>query len=178
MIQTYDKIRQWIEAIAPEGVTVIYRNPNAPMPPKPCVTMRITDNEEQAHWRQHGVNCDGEEQAIRWHAFTLGLQVFGRVDHAFEAETIAQHMLDEAYFSERRVDFLGRQIAFNRVSLAPSTVDEIVGTQWEPRVVMDWTMSAVREITYEPGSIEAVEWSGNDGDIGTTVDARDYQPQE
>lgn len=171
----YDKCIAWIDAITPAGVTVYVRDQNAPAPSSPRVALRIGATTEIAHHRG-GINEAGAQDVIRWHGFTLQMQIFGT--SILEAEDIAQSIMDQAYFSELRIDLMGRNVAFSNVALGPTTINEVIGAEIEPRVTLDFLMSATRDLVYEVGPIEEVEIAGDVSGIASsrTTSAKGYVP--
>ena len=158
MTPLYTKSIAWIDAITPAGVTVYVRDQNAPAPASPRVALRVAATTETAHWRG-GINDNDQQDVIRWIGFTLSMQVYGT--DILEAENIAAQIMDMAYFSELRVDHMGRNVAFNRVISGPQTIDATIGARIEPRVTLDLQMSAARDLVYDVGPIEEVEMAGD-----------------
>lgn len=171
----YDKCISWIDAITPDGVTVYVRDQNAPAPASPRVALRMGGTSEIAHYRG-GINDAGTQDVIRWSGFTLQMQIFGTT--ILEAQDIAQSIMDQVYFSELRVDLMGRDTAFHQVLSGPTSVDAVIGAQIEPRVTLDLQMSAARDLAYDAGPIEEVEIAGDVSAIATsrTTSAKTYVP--
>lgn len=171
----YDKCIAWIDAITPDGVTVYVRDQNAPAPAPPRVTLRIGATTEIAHYRG-GINDAGTQDVTRWKGFTLAMQIYGT--SILEAEDIAQDIMDQAYFSELRIDLMGRDTAFHQVLSGPNSVDDVIGARIEPRVMLDFQMSATRDLVYDVGPIEEVEIAGDVSAIPTsrTTSAKSYMP--
>lgn len=163
----YDRLIAWIDAITPSGVTVIASNPNAPMPPRPVVALDVQTNVHEAYQRL-GINDAGLQPVTQWRRITVALQIFGRSSVRLDAEEIAQSIADRLAFSEEMNDYLGRSLTFSQVINGPQSVNEVIGTEWEPRVVMDLSMYASRDIIYDVGHIETVEYNGTIGGIETT----------
>jgi hypothetical protein len=168
MNDIYQRVIAWLTAIKPEGVTLIVADQNAPSPPRPYMTMRLSQSGEIAHYTTPNVDEDGDQGVVRWVRLTCALQIFGRPEVLLEAENIAQHMADRVYNETQRIEILGRSVAFNQILNGPQSVDQIAGVEWEPRVVLDLGMSAARDLVYAIGCIEVVEVKG-------TVDNREFE---
>jgi len=160
----YDKCIAWIDAITPAGVVVYVRDQNAPAPPSPRVTLRIVTTSETSNYRG-GINDDDVQTVVRWHGFTLAMQIYGTT--ILEAQDIAQSIMDQVHFTELRIDHLGRNATFNQVIAGPTSIDGVIGARIEPRVTLDFQMSAVRDITYNVGPIEEVQFAGDVSGIAT-----------
>lgn len=160
----YDKCIAWIDAITPAGVVVYVRDQNAPAPPSPRVTLRIVTTSETSNYRG-GINDDDAQTVVRWHGFTLAMQIYGTT--ILEAQDIAQSIMDQVHFTELRIDHLGRNATFNQVIAGPTSIDGVIGARIEPRVTLDFQMSAVRDITYNVGPIEEVQFAGDVSGIAT-----------
>lgn len=159
MTPLYAKCIAWIDALTPNGVIVYVRDQNAPAPPSPRVTVRIVTTSETSTYRG-GINPDDDHQTVvRWHGFTLAMQIYGTT--ILEAQDIAQDILDQVHFSELRIEHLGRNATFNQVIAGPTSIDGAIGAQIEPRVTLDFQMSAVRDITYDVGPVEEVQFAGD-----------------
>lgn len=171
MTDAYSRIFAWLKSMAPEGVTFMVQNANIPAPPRPYITVKISATAEYGFDRT-GVDDEGLQQHTRFHAMTVSLQIYGApVTHPEgvpESETIAQSIMDNVYNYDSALEYLGRTIAFNNVLLGPQTVDAVIGTEWEPRVVLDLGMSATRDTLYDVGVIENVEYAGNIGGVEVT----------
>jgi hypothetical protein len=100
---------------------------------------------------------------VRWVRMAVQVQVFARPGLIFEAEGIAQGILDHAYNDVRNTTILGRGMAFNLVLQSPQTVDGVIGAEFEPRVVMALGFSASREMVYDVGAIDHVIMTGQAG---------------
>ena len=168
----YDKCIAWINSITPEGVTVYVRNQNAPAPPSPRITVRIAATSDIATYRG-GVAEGGDQQVVHWRRFTLAMQIYGT--EILEAENLAAQIMDLVRFSELRTESLGRNVTFNNVLSGPDSVDEIIGTEFEPRVILDFNMSATRDLVYDVGTIENVQFVGDVSDLTT---GRDVSAEE
>jgi hypothetical protein len=168
MNAVYQSAIAWLEAIKPAGVTIIVANQNAPSPPRPYMTVRISESGDIAHYKAPNVDEHGNLPITRWVRLTCALQIFGRPEQPLEAETIAQHIADRVYNDTQRIDILGRSLAFNQILTGPQSVDQIAGVEWEPRAILDLGMSASRDLEYEIGAIEIVEIKGE-------VDDREFE---
>ena len=100
------------------------------------------------------------QDVVRFTRFTVDVQVFARPGFIFEAESIAQGILDYAYDNNRNLDILGRSIAFQLVVNNPQTVDAVIGAEFEPRVVFTLGFAATRQMVYNAGVIDAVFIAG------------------
>ena len=163
MGDVYADVINWLRAIVPQGVVVTVANNNFQAPPRPYLTLRITPTGQYGDDRT-GVDNDGREQYTRFISFTAALQIYGRPGatptSAPESESIAQTILDNAGNLQLRDQYLGATIAFNQVLSGPQSVDGVIGTQWEPRTIMDLGMSATRDTIFQVGVIETLEISG------------------
>lgn len=164
----YQNVIAWLEAIKPEGVTIMVSNQNAPSPARPYMTIRISESGDIAHYKAPNVDEHGNLPVTRWVRLTCALQIFGRPDNPLEAESIAQHIADRVYNDTLRIGILGRSLAFNQILTGPQSVDQIAGVEWEPRAILDLGMSASRDLEYEIGIIETVEVKGD-------VDDREFE---
>lgn len=181
MQAVYGKLHTWLNGLTPGNCPVIVSNQNAPAPPRPFATFKITSVNDIARDFSADVRdlnqlpVDDPPPAVplpeiwvldvvRWVRLSVQVQIFGRPGFTFEAESIAQGILDKAYnFTANNVSF-GRDLAFNLVLQPPQTIDGVIGAEFEPRVVMALGFSAARDLLYEVGAIDTVLMTG---DVGT-----------
>ncbi len=171
----YDKCIGWINAITPDGVTIYVRDQNAPAPASPRVALRVAAVTDTAHYRD-GINEDNTQDVVRWIGFTLAMQIYGT--DILEAESIAAGILDMSRNAELRIDIMGRSVTFNRVISGPNSIDGVIGARIEPRATLDLQMSAIRNLVYDIGPIEEVEFTGDvsGNAVSRTVSAKTYIP--
>ena len=158
MEATYDKIRAWLDVLTPDGCKVVIRDQNAPAPTPPFVTLKLGTVSDIARDYSEGVDEEGDQAVVRWVSITADIQVYG--SSVYEAENIAQDIMDFAYFREQNLDILGRSLTFQLPLSAPQTVDGVIGAKMEPRVVMALGFSAARDLVYGVGAIETVIYEG------------------
>lgn len=154
----YGKIISWLNALTPDGCTVVVRDQNAPTPPRPFVTLKLGSVRDIARDFSHYVDEDGKLDVVRWVSITADIQVYG--GSIYEAENIAQGIMDFAYFREQNLDLLGRSLTFQLPLSAPQSVDAVIGSEIEPRVVMALGFAASRDLIYDVGAIETVIYEG------------------
>lgn len=166
----YARIIDWLDAITPAECTVIVANQNAPSPPRPFVTVNIASvvdiaRDKSANVRDANAGATGPfpsddpdfvRDVVRFLRVTADVQVFGRPSQIYDAEAIAQQILDLAYDSDAMLDTLGRSVAFQLITNGPQSIDAVIGAQFEPRVVMAMQFSATRDIVHSTGSISTV----------------------
>lgn len=181
MQAVYTKLHTWLNGLTPSNCPVIVLNQNAPTPPRPFVAFKVSSVVDIARDFSASVRDLNElpEGApvpaeplpeiwvldiVRWVRLSVDVQIHARPGFTFEAEGIAQGLLDEAYNSNANNVVLGRSLAFNLVIQSPQTVDGVIGAEFEPRVVMTLGFSAARDFVYEVGAIDTALMTG---DVGT-----------
>lgn len=177
MQAVYTKIITWLNGLTPENCPVIVANQNAPTPPRPFVTLKISTAQDVARDYAPDVrdlNDTGEgdfpgpdpefvQDVVRFTRLTADVQVYGDPAEIYSAETIAQGILDHAYNSNAALDVLGRSLAFQMITSGPQSIDGVIGAEFEPRVVMAMQFSATRDIVHEIGGISTVIMEGDAG---------------
>jgi hypothetical protein len=185
MQAVYTKIITWLNALTPADCTVIIADQNAPTPPRPFVTVKlrvtgdvardfsadVRDLSDTGSGAFPGPDPEFVRDVVRFLRLTCDVQVFGDPAAVFEAETIAQGILDHAYNSDAALDVFGRNLAFQLVLSEPQTVDAVIGTEFEPRVTMALQFSATRDLVYEIGGISTVIVEGSAGAQQTESEA-------
>src|SRR5690554_5275317 len=96
----YSRLFAWLDDMTPANVTVIVRDQNAAAPPRPYVTFRLTETGDLATYRYANADDDGNQDVTRFKTLTASLAVYGRSSQIFEAENIAQQIMDGLYFTE------------------------------------------------------------------------------
>ena len=164
MMGVYSKLIAWLNAATPEGVTVIVRNPSAPNPPAPFVTVKVQSNQDIAADYSMGVGEDEEQSVTRFKTLTVAIQVQGAAgDDSIQAENIAQSIMRSLYDHNKMIDHLGRTVAFGSVLLAPTDISYNASNQWIPRVQIDLSFNATDDYLINSGMIETVHISGEVG---------------
>lgn len=164
MTEIYTKLIAWLNEITPDNCTVIARNPNAPEPSPPFVSLKVISQTNQAT-NFTGVDDDGIRLATRFYGLVASLQIQGRQSVPLEAEDLSQLIMDALRFPEQLTDFLGRDLTFTKMILGPQSLDKISSIEWNNRTVMDIGFNATREILQDVGVIEIVETEGTIGTV-------------
>ena len=178
MQAVYTKIITWLSGLTPENCPIIVANQNAPTPPRPFVTLKISTVQDVARDMTpyvRDINDTGEgdfpgpdpefvQDVVRFVRLTADVQVYGDPAQIYSAETIAQGILDHAYNSDAALDVLGRSLAFQMIASGPQSIDGVIGAEFEPRVIMAMQFSATRDIVYQIGGIGGVIIEGDAGD--------------
>ena len=162
MITVYQRLILWLQAVT--DVTVIVRNPSAPEPAAPFVSLKVTNNGDLANHR-YVIDVDGIQRVTRFQDLTVSIQIQGRPTEQVEAEEIAQKIMDALTFPDQMLDHFNRTLAYTSIRLAPNTIDQLTGVEWSNRVVMDVGFSATRDIEHDVGVIETVELDGTIGSV-------------
>jgi len=177
MQAVYTKLHTWLNQRTPSNCPVIVSNQNAPTPPRPFVAFKVSSvvdiaRDFSANVRDLNELPEGAEEpeeplpevwvldVVRWVRLSVDVQIHARPGFTFEAEGIAQDLLDKAYNATANNVTLGRSMAFNLVLQSPQTVDGVIGAEFEPRVVMALGFSAARDFVYEVGAIDEVIMTG------------------
>ena len=173
MQAVYTRLIAWLNTLVPAGCTVIVADQNAPTPARPFVTAKVgtvTDVARDFSANVRDANDSGEGEfpepepdfvrdVVRFVRMTVNLQVHGTT--IFNAETIAQGILDHAYNSDAALDTLGRSMAFQLVLQDPQSSGAVIGAEMEPRVVMALQFSATRDLIYQIGGISTAIIEGS-----------------
>lgn len=160
MIEIYKKIVAFFQDILGSNVNIIVANQNAPRPPRPVVTIKLSQIGDLG--KDRSMNLDEKIVIKRWLNLVLTVQIFARPQFITEAEEIAQKILDGMHDLNKRIFIMGRDVAFTHVVAPPSNIDEVLGSNFEPRVIIELGMTASREhIILNDTAIEEVESNNN-----------------
>lgn len=160
MNEIYVKLWNFFRAALPSEVTIVVANQNAPRPLRPLMTMKLSQTREIGIQRKVGLN--DQRTLNRWAFFTVSCQFFGEREKSTQSEELAQKVLDAYYDLNLRLETLGREIAFTQVLSGPTSIDEVIGSEFEPRVILDLGLCVSREsVSAQLESIDLVEYESN-----------------
>jgi len=149
-----------------EPSSIIWRNQSEPMPPRPCVTMKITEGPKRTGYQDNMVysgtgtlfNVGGQR------TMTVSFQVFGNTRiHRPMAYQLALD-LNSALSLQTVLDSLRVGGISVLTQGDPINITELEETEYEERAQFDVLFGLAQNVLDDPSAIETV------GPIGQTID--------
>lgn len=156
--EVYTKLSRWLRHLT-GNITVLRANQNTPAPRPPYATFQVFGINDKDAVRGQNVKEVGDETRLyvrRFYSFTVRLQVFGRTSQPGEAETIVDLLLQRLRNYEATQDILLPGLSFMRILSGPDTVDGLIDSDFQSRVVIDLLMDASEDHYIAMAAIEQV----------------------
>jgi len=154
-------IRGWASNAAPSEVTqVVYADQNAPRPPRPFVTLRLTPLGTVGQSYIGEPDSDGVATILHDLELSCSVQAFGPC--AMQITSTPLGSLERATVNDR---FRSAGLAFIRDTAGILDVTALTGTEFEPRAQFDIEFRTTGQILDDIGFIETVIASGEINDI-------------
>lgn len=164
----YDWIKEVTKGVLTDGGEIIWRNQSEPLPPRPCVTLKLIDGPRPI--ARNGSLFFNTKRApftvgIQMEA-TLSIQVFGntRVHRPvanqllldINSSLLRQSVLDDLKMAGIAIQGVG----------SPRNLTAIEETEYEERAGMDISLGLAQNVSDKPGVIETIDVEINT-DAGT-----------
>lgn len=153
----YDWVKKELDGVIP-GEQIIWRNQSEPLPPRPCVAMRITDGPRRTGYQDNAQFIGGptgtQYKIGGQRVMTVSIQTFGNSQiHLPMAYQLAKD-LNESLSKMTVLDALrGRGVAVQRQG-DPSNLTALEETEYEERAQFDVSFGLADNIVDDPGIIE------------------------
>lgn len=156
----YDAVKTRVNGLVP-GAQVIWRNQSAPLPPRPCVTMRITSGPTRVGFQDNQVfvgGATGTQFNVWGHrTMVVSFQIFGskkvKKPQAFQLAIDLNSSLS--------LPTVLQTLSAGGVSVqgqgSPLNITALEESEWEERAQFDVTFGLAQNVIDDPGIIEIVE---------------------
>lgn len=159
-------IYNWIynvsQGVLSDGGEIIWRNQSEPLPPRPCVTLKLIDGPKPiARNASTFLNPDGSQNVAVQQEATLSIQIFGNTRvHRPMAYQLAVD-LNSSLMRQTILDGLKQAgIGIQQVG-APRNLTALEETEYEERAGFEIVMGLVQNIFDEPSTIETINLEKN-----------------
>lgn len=159
----YTWIRKQVNGVIP-AEQIIWRNQSEPFPPRPCVTMKITDGPRRTGFGDNIQFIGGTKYNIGGQReLTVSIQIFGNT----KVNRPMAYQLALDLNSSLSLMTVLEQLRAGGVSVLkqgdPSNITALEETEYEERAQFDVLFGIAQNIVDDPGTIEHV------GPIGQTI---------
>jgi hypothetical protein len=164
--EIYLKTGKWLvglASISPDTFKIAVANQNQTALTPPYLTQKITSQVEWDANRENSTEKRGNkffQKARRFWYFTLRVEIVGSAKNPNQAELIAERLLDSLRNYEATQDALLPDLSFIRILSGPISVDDKLGSDFQPKVIFDLEMNASKLIEHETNVICSVSIDG------------------
>lgn len=150
-----DQIYDIVTSIA--GMTVIWRDQNAPRPTKPYMTLGFGTSNPSDHPTRGALTVDGKQDVTKWVTSVLQVMCYGSDSYMRLLDLSTRLGFTTVGDRCQAANIgLGRFVSLNNL---PVAVDK---SQYEDRSILELEVLWVNTLTDEPGRIEQVVVTGSD----------------
>lgn len=153
----YDWIRTETNGVTPE-VQILWRNQSEPLPPRPCVTLRIMDGPRPVGRDPSVVaQANGTFNAGMQHEMIVSVQVYGntKIIKRPMAYQLAVDLNSSLLKQSVRIPLSGAGIGIQDLG-APANLTELEESEYEERAGFSMQLGVAQNVTDDPGTIETV----------------------
>ena len=162
LVKIQDAIYTWIrdetKGVLPDEERIIWRNQSEPLPPRPCVTLKITDGPRPVG--RQGSVLRGPDQK----SYTIGMQMEMTLSIQIYGNTkvfrpVAHQLAIDLNSSLLKAEVL---TALNQGGAAvqqvgdPQNISALEETEWEERFAFEVQFGLAQNIVSKPGTIQTV----------------------
>lgn len=162
----YTWVRTQVAGVIPDS-QIIWRNQSEPLPPRPCVTMKITQGPKRTGYQDNMVKLSGSNTRFNvggQRTMIVSFQIFGNTKVLRPMAYQLALDLNSSLSLQTVLD----QLRGGGISVYeqgdPINLTALEETEYEERAGFDVTFGLAQNILDDPGTIEHV------GPIGKTID--------
>lgn len=151
-----DALQAWVASTL--NITAVWLNPNAPRPQRPYATLQAISRQRVGSASAGHPNADGDATITGDREVTLSVQYIGAADSNDPRNGYQelQALVDSLERPSVIETLDGSGWAFIRTALLQDITAQ-VGTQWEPRAVVDIEFRAAATQTDQVGVVDTVK---------------------
>ena len=152
----YHWVKRECESVIPAD-QIVWRNQSEPMPPRPCVTMKITSGPKRTGYSDNVTYLSGDNYIVGGQReMVVSVQIFGNTQIH---KPMAYQLAIDLNASLSKVTVLDRLRASGVAVFNQGEVDNITAleeTEFEERAAFDVLLGVAENVVDDPGIIEHV----------------------